>query len=501
MSGVRPTSGLVSTGTLERTSLAETFRNLYRDRTSTRLVVAQGGEERTFWFDRGQLLSAASNREAKRVGELLRRFDLANEDLLLAAFERAMAEPGRGLAKVLAESGAVPSYVAQAAVRALAEGILYETFRWTSGVFTASPLEAALDLPVQFDKTTGTLILEGLRRLPGGRSRGGSSVIEPRSRPFLHPDLILRYQSVTLSPEEYDALCRVDGVRLTEDIGRDMSLLSRLAGSGLIQFVPAHKTIEPFPGGGLDLLNVEVAGSPPPPRRAEKLESQARAVETAYRRLDWSSLYDLLGIERDSSDELLHRAVHERARLFHPDHHLKSHMSGMRDALETLFQKVRQAERAFRSPASRASYDATLARGVLDTIQLPKSESNVTLRKQIAKANYGRAKALFDEEDFFPAYEMVRQSVEFDPEEKDYWILLSRIQRKNPKWLRQSSETIRRAIQKIPASVELYWELSEACRAERNKPERIKALQEILKLDGKNRRAKAALSELGAAKD
>jgi curved DNA-binding protein CbpA len=501
MSGARPTSGIFSTGTLERTSLAETFRILYRDRTSTRLVVAQGGEERTFWFDRGQLLSAASNREAQRVGELLRRFDLANEDLLLAAFERAMAEPGRGLAKVLAESGAVPSYVAQAAVRALAEGILYETFRWTSGVFTASPLEEAPDLPVKFDKTTGTLVLEGLRRLPGGRSRGGASAVEPRSRPILHPDLLLRYQVMTLSPEENDALSRVDGVRLTEDIGRDVSLLSRLAGAGIIQFVPAHKSLEPSPGGGLDLLNVEVAGSLPPARRAEMLESQARSVETAYRRLDWSTLYDLLGVERDAPDDAVHRAIHERARLFHPDHHLKTHMSGMRDALEALFQKVRQAERAFRSAASRSSYDATLARGILDTIQLPKTESNVTLRKQIAKANYSRAKTLFEQEDFFPAYEMVRQSVEFDPEEKDYWILLSRIQRKNPKWLRQSSETMRRATQNIPGSIELLWELSEACRAERNKPDRIKALQEILKLDSKNRRAKAALAELGVSKD
>ena len=140
MAGTKSSSGLFAGGTLERTSLAETFRSLYRERSSTRLVVAHGGEERTFWFDRGQLLSAASNREAKLVGDLLRRFDLANEGLLVAAFERAMTEPGRGLAKVLAESGAVPSYVAQAAVRALAEGILYETFRWTSGVFTAAPL-------------------------------------------------------------------------------------------------------------------------------------------------------------------------------------------------------------------------------------------------------------------------------------------------------------------------------------------------------------------------
>jgi curved DNA-binding protein CbpA len=492
---------MLAGGTLERTALAETFRGLYRDRLTARLVIAHRGEERTFWFDRGQILSAASNREAQMVGELLRRFDLADENLLLAAFERAMAEPGRGLGKVLSESGAVPTYVAQAAVRALAEGIVYETFRWTAGVFTVTPLESPPDLPVRFDKSAGVLILEALRRLPTGKSLTGSSVVEPRSRPVLHPDLLLRYQCVTVSPEEADALGRVDGVRHAEDVTRDAALLSRLAAVGLIQALPAHKAADVMPSGGVEGLNVDVAGVPPPTRLVEMYESQARLVDTTYRRLDWSTLYDLLGVERDAPDEAVRRAVLERARLFHPDHHLKPHLSGARDALEALFQKVCLADRAFRTAASRASYDATLARGTHETIDLPKGDASASLRKQIAKANHSRAKTLFEQEDYYPAYEMVRQAVEFDPEEKDYWILLSRIQRKNPKWLRQSSDTIRRALQNVPGSIELLWELSEACKAERNQPERIKALREILKIDAKNRRAQAALAELGAEKE
>jgi predicted Zn-dependent protease len=244
-----------------------------------------------------------------------------------------------------------------------------------------------------------------------------------------------------------------------------------------------------------------VAGSPPPTRLAETYESQARTVENTYRRLDWSTLYDFLGVERDVPDDALWRALHERARLFHPDHHLKPHLADARDALEALFQKVRQAERTFQSAASRASYNISLASGMHDSIDLPKSESNVLLRQQIAKANFTRAKVLVEQEDFFPAFEMVRQAVEFDPAEKDYWILLSRIQRKNPKWLRRSSDTLRRALKNIPASIELLWELSEACKAERNEPERIKALREILKLDSKNRRAQAALAELGAERE
>jgi hypothetical protein len=501
MTGGRSSPSLLSGGTLERTSLAETFRNIYRDRVSARLVVTHQAEERTFWFDRGQILSAASNREAQLIGELFRTFGLADENLLLVAFEHAMAEPGRGLAKVLSESGAVRPYVAEAAVRALAERILYETFRWSAGVYAVTPLDAPPDLPVRFEKTTGLLILEALRRLPPAGAHTGYSGVEPRSRPVHHADLLLRFQVVTVSPQEAEVLARVDGIRAAEEVTRDMRTLARLAAVGLVHVIPAHKVPEGLPTGGLDTLNVEVAGSPPPTRLAEMYESQARIVENTYRRLDWSTLYDVIGVERDASNEVVQRAVLDRARLFHPDHHLKAHLVGERDALEALFQKVRVAERAFRSKEARASYDATLARGVHETIDLPSSEKNQALRKQIAKANYSRAKVLYDEEDYYPAFEMVRQAVEFDPQEKDYWILLSRIQRKNPKWLRQSSDTIRRAIQNIPVSAELLWELAEACKAERNQPERVKALQEILKLDAKNRRAQAALAELGAGKE
>jgi len=134
-------------------------------------------------------------------------------------------------------------------------------------------------------------------------------------------------------------------------------------------------------------------------------------------------------------------------------------------------------------------------------MRLPDERPTAALQKQIAKANYNRAKVLYDEEDFYPAYEMVRQAIEFDPKERDYWVLLSRIQRKNPKWLRQSSETIRRALQNIPDNLDLWWELAEAFKAERNPAERIKALREVLKLDPRNRRAQSALSELGADKD
>jgi tetratricopeptide (TPR) repeat protein len=133
-------------------------------------------------------------------------------------------------------------------------------------------------------------------------------------------------------------------------------------------------------------------------------------------------------------------------------------------------------------------------------MDLPTSEPTLEVQQQVAKANFLRARSLFEQEDYFPAYEMVKQSVEYDPNRAEYWILLSRIQRKNPKWVRQAAETMRRAAEKMPDNAEVWFELSEACAAERNEPERVSSLKQVLRIDPVNRRAQATLKEIAALK-
>ena len=360
-----------------------------------------------------------------------------------------------------------------------------------------TPVETAPQVPVRADRPTGGLLLEGLRRLPAPAAQLNTP-LSPAARPVFAPDLLMRYQAFTVSAVEAEILGRIDGSMTVEQIHPDQKVVARLAATGLVHLVAPGRALEKSGvPEGLLLLNVDVAGAAPAARVAEQLDMQRELVRHVYRRLDWASNYDVLGVERDVTQEDLLRAVHERARLFHPDHHLKSHLADDRDALEALFSRVREAERVFRTPESRAQYDRGLeVHG--DTVNLPGSAPTVEIQKEIARKNYIRAKGLYDEEDYHPAYEMVRQSVEFDPDQKEYWVLLSRIQRKNPKWIRQATETMRRAVKKMPDSVELWWELAEACAHEHNEPERVRALKEVMRLDPVNRRAQQALAEINA---
>ena len=383
-------------------------------------------------------------------------------------------------------------------MRALAEKILYSTFSWGSGAFTVTPLAELPEVPAAFDQPNGTLVLEGLRRLPP-ETRPGAR-IDGKARPVLTDDLLLRYQLVTVTPEEAEVLDAVDGVKAAADVALDLWALERLQAIGLVRVFPAGRPVVRSDGqDGTAFLNVELSGGAPSPRAAELLEQQGKTIWNTYRRLDWISLYDVLGVPQDAPEPDVRRAVHERARFFHPDNQFRSPLADAREALEALFAKVVAADAAFRTPATRLDYDRSLASGAMSsTVQFGRPSADV--QAQVAKANYQRARTLMEMEDYYPAYEMLRQAVEFDPDKPDYWILLAKVQRKNPKWVRQATETLRRATGRMPEVAELWWHLAEAYQHERNEVERVKALKEVLKLDPTHRRATAALSEIKATK-
>lgn len=491
-------NGALSGGTLEKTGFAEVLRATYFSRRNAQLLVSLRGEERSFWFRRGRLVSASSNREAQHVGELLRAFGLADESVLFAAFERALADPGRGLAAALRESGAVAPYVADACVRALAEKVLYSTFQWTEGAFTVVPLDAPPDVPVAFTQTTATLVLEGLRRMT--QSAGSVPSLDPKARPTHSTDLLLRYQCAVLTPEEAEVLDAIDGVKAAADVCLDLRILERLRAVGLVQARSGKETVDPVDApAGIASLNVEIAGTVASPRQSEILEQHARIVWNTYRRIDWISAYEILGVGDDTPDDDLRRAVHERARLFHPDNVIRPTLGDAAEALEALFDKVREAARSFGTAASRQEYDRSRNRGTL-TAPVVFGEPTPEVQRQVAKANYQRARTLVEMEDYYPAYEMLRQAVEFDPEKPEYWIFLAKVQARNPKWVRHATETLRRAAARLPESVEVWLALADAYAAEKNEVGRVKALKEALKVDPTNRKASKALAEIAATK-
>ena len=154
------------------------------------------GEERTFFVRPGP----DPVRELEPRGPARRRAPpdvrpRGREPPPVGVRDRRSTSPGRASPGRSPSRAPCPVYVAEAAVRALSERLFFDTFKWTTAVFTVTPLDAAPDVPAKMDRPTGGLLLEALRRLPAPASQLNSP-LDPGSRPVFAPDILLRYQAV-----------------------------------------------------------------------------------------------------------------------------------------------------------------------------------------------------------------------------------------------------------------------------------------------------------------
>ena len=350
----------------------------------------------------------------------------------MSAFEKALNEPGQGLARALTESGAVPGYVAEAAVRALSERLFFDTLQWTNGVFAVTRSTRPPTCPRKVDRPTGGMLLEALRRLPAPAVPAQLSSRPGRGR-CSRPTSSFATRRFSVSAEEAEVLGKVDGAMTVEQIHRDQrssrGSRPRVSFSSWRRGGPSRRAACPRS----PVPERRDRGSAAAARVAEQNELQREVVWNTYRRLDWATHYDLLGVEPEDAARPRERAPRARAHVPpRPSSQVASRgrPRGPRGAV----RPRPDAERAFRTPEARAAYDRTLEVSA-DTVALPGTAPTLEVQKEIARKNYTRAKVLYEEEDFYPAYEMTRQAVEFDPGQKEYWVLLSRIQRKNPKWV------------------------------------------------------------------
>ena len=230
--------------------------------------------------------------------------------------------------------------------------------RRSSGARGPSPSSRSTvlpDVPAAFDQTTADA--PPRRRFAASRrSSGPAPRIDPKARPVLSPDLLLRYQCAVVTPEEAEAL---DGDRRGEDRGGRLPRpprpreaprrRPRLRGRR-----PADaRVLRPTPAG-VASLNVEVAGAPPGPRLSEVpgAARPARLEHLPAARLDRRLRACSASPTTPRTRTFAGRSTRGRGSS------TRTTSSGRpsatpREALEALFAKVREAEQGLRRTRRR----------------------------------------------------------------------------------------------------------------------------------------------------
>lgn len=210
------------------------------------------------------------------------------------------------------------------------------------------------------------------------------------------------------------------------------------------------------------------------------------------------SHYEVLGVGRTAGEADVHAAFRRVARLTHP---LQAAALGMEEQLgvfQILFERATEAYLVLSDTRRRDGYDRLSA---ADAHWDRNDEERRVEARRMAVDLHEQARELIERDDYHFAIELLRQAVRLDPSAAASWALLGSAQKANPKWLHMAADSLRRAVQLAPESIEHRMALAEveAARGEHTLAERV--LRQVLDRHPDHPEAAAALEEVAEARE
>ncbi|HET9792937.1 MAG TPA: diguanylate cyclase [Thermoanaerobaculia bacterium] len=419
-------------GALDEVPVAELMGAIVRRGASGTLTVEKRDEVRTFFFSRGELQLAISSRPEQRLGAFLRNRGQLTDEQLSDALSAANRRQNVYFGEILLEKAWIAADALAAEVRRLSERIVQLTFPWNRGRFRFTPKEKAIDprLAVAFD--TAALIFDGVVRLPDSE-RFAERLGDPAAIPYRG---------------------KAAGVRPASPAGLFLSRVDGNTSCGeLLRSGPGN------PANAAKLLyGFRCAGWVRWPEDGAREPFDRERFEETWRRIDWITHYELLGVAPGASSEDIRVAV-DRAR---------AALEGAADdpdpefarKAESVRARLGEAEQALSDVGRRAAYDRELSGGV--AMSSAGDGGNAELRRDTAISSYRRAQELIRERDYYPAVKMLEQAVRWAPEVAEYRYLLGVTQRRNPMWKERAIENLREAARLDPSRADISTALADA---------------------------------------
>jgi len=408
------------------------------------LSIFRQDQVRQLFFEKGELLTARSSREEHRIGATLVLWGYISEAELQEAL-KLQKETGGRLDQILVENGLVTRAVIDSEARRLMEQVIFSTLSWPDGSFHFQPDAGAIDADVAFSLSATEMIIEGIRRTP--ESEPFVELLgDLRAIPTLVKDPMSSPVSSRLPQEALYLLSQIDGKTDARSLLKlapgsqtaGAKILYSLLFAGLVEMRPpeqetAQRAGEPSEAVGVGGLGAAKPSEPPRPQEAVKSEHRD-LIRNTYRRLDWLSHYDLLGISTDSTLEQIEEAYGARSPLFDAGLQSRPDLAECGRELAVLSERLRVAHEVLANPGSREAYDKKIAEaeslvlpGAKDPSSAGKPEpagGSAKMRRSTASANYRKARQLIEQNDYFGATELLNEAIHFVPDSAEYHYVL-----------------------------------------------------------------------------
>ena len=197
--------------------------------------------------------------------------------------------------------------------------------------------------------------------------------------------------------------------------------------------------------------------------------------------------YEVLGVERSASEQVIRDRFRQLARENHPDRYKGPNKA----EAERKFQTLTEAVNVLTNPARRKQHDAEVGAG---------GAKATTDLAQVGKAYLAKGMKAFQEGNLAVAYENLDMAVKHNPNDSKALFALARVASRNPAWYRQAVQAIEAVVQKESMNPQYLKEAGLICKKAGLPAKAERYLEEALKWDRDNAEIQNALAELRQGK-
>jgi Tfp pilus assembly protein PilF len=193
--------------------------------------------------------------------------------------------------------------------------------------------------------------------------------------------------------------------------------------------------------------------------------------------------YEVLGVERSASEDVIRDRFRKLARENHPDRY----QGPDKAEAERRFQTLTEAMNVLTNANRRKQHDAEIAAG-------PKAAAADF--SQVAKAYLAKGVKAYKEGDVRAAYENFDMAAKHNPQDAKAWHYLALAASRIPAYMRQAVQAIETAVQREPHNVTFLKDAGLLCKRAGLSAKAERYLEQAGQWDPENMEIQNALAEL-----
>jgi len=434
-------------GNLTRVPFPRLMHSLYQKRATGALFLLNDRIKKIVYFKDGHPSYIKSNRLSECLGKILMREGMITEAQCKESLRR-MAETTRQQGTVLIEMGVISPHDLVVGLELQLRVKLMDIFTWTRGEYLFRREAKVPSDVITLEVSNATLIADGVRN--SWDETRLDEALSPQLDRFLapNPDAEMRFQELSLDPQEQELLDNIDGGRTLRQTLADALLPVRRAKA--VAYVLVVTGVVQSSEGPVEQEPELAEGAQAAVEGEESLRERLAAELLSLRQRD---AFGVLGVSRRCRDREAKEAHARAARDYHPDRF--RHLAGeTRRMAQEIFRRVNDAYESIATAKLRKQYRE---QGVTPMPEVEGSATDAALEADDARK---QARQLMGKKQWPQARQLLATAVNLCPDSGDLRAMLAwttyRSAPESASMVRTAIRELRHAIELAPRNHEAY---------------------------------------------